>query len=375
MGAEAQVTVSRLPDRTVRVELAGRWRMGRGLPASAAVIKAIDDPPGATRAVLVATGVTAWDSSLVALIERVLAHCRQLGIAADTSALPEGLRRLLSLAEATPAQAPPPPPAPLPWLARIGVRASDAWQAFLRLNAFTGEVAFSLARLFTGRARVRGVDLLGELESAGAGALTIVAVVSVLLGAIVAFVADVTLGRFAARLYIADAVAIGMVRELGPMMTAIVMTGRSGSAYAAQLGTMKVGYEIDALTTMPLPPIDFLVLPRVVALTLMIPLLAIYADFIGIVAGGVVAVAGGSNAAQYAHEVRTALGLTMFWLGLIKSTVFGAVVAICGCMQGMQAEKGAAAVGEAATRTVVASIVWIIAIDGVFAVIFKVLRI
>src|SRR5262249_30255999 len=149
---------------------------------------------------------------------------------------------------------------------------------------------------------------------------------SFLLGVIVAFVALVTLQRFAATLYVADAVTIGVVRELGPIMTAIVMAGRSGSAYAAQLGTMKVTQEVDALTTMALPPTDFLVLPRVLALSLMLPILTVYADFIAIGSGGLVVLGSGGSVVQYGHEVSTSIKLSLFGVSFIKSMVFGAIV-------------------------------------------------
>jgi phospholipid/cholesterol/gamma-HCH transport system permease protein len=375
MATQGDVTAARLPDASVQVRVAGRWHMGRGLALPDKVAHAIDGPPIAARLSFDATGLTAWDSSLLVIVERVVAHCRQRGVPVDNAALPDGLRRLLALSEATPAQRPPPAPPPSPPLARLGTRAIAHWRACLRLLAFMGEVTFSLARLLTHQARVRNVDLLGELQEAGARSLSIAAVVSFLLGVIVAFVAVVTLERFGATLYVADAVTIGMVREFGPIMTAVVMAGRSGSAYAAQLGTMKVTQEVDALTTMALPPIDFLVLPRVLALSLMLPLLTVYSDFIAIGAGGLIVMANGESIVKYLHEVPTSISLSMFWISFIKSTVFGAVVAISGCMHGLRAQKGAAAVGDAATATVVTSIVWIIAIDGVFAVILNVLKV
>jgi phospholipid/cholesterol/gamma-HCH transport system permease protein len=237
-----------------------------------------------------------------------------------------------------------------------------------------GEVAFSLARFFSHRARVRRIDLYAELQDAGARSLSIVAVVSFLLGVIVSFVASVTLRRFGADLYVADTVTIGMVREMGPIMTAVVMSGRSGSAYAASIGTMKVTQEVDALTTMALPPSDFLVLPRVLALSLMMPLLTVYSDFIAIGSGSLIVLLNGKNIVEYLHEVGSAIKLPMFWVSFIKSVVFGVVVAVSGCAHGLRVSKGAAAVGEAATATVVTCIVWIIAIDGVFAVVLYVLK-
>jgi phospholipid/cholesterol/gamma-HCH transport system permease protein len=375
MAATGEMTVARLPDATVLVRVAGRWRMGRGLFVPDAVDRALAEPPGARAIAFDARALTAWDSSLLVLVERVLERGRQHGVAADTTGLPEGLRRLLALSQATVGQAPPPPPSPPPPLARLGARALAQVAAFGALLRFLGELAFSLARLVTGRARMRPQDLLLELEGAGTRSLAIVAIVSFLLGMILAFVGGVTLRPFGAAIYVANVVTVAMVRELGPVMTAIVMAGRTGSAYAAQLGTMKVTQEIDALTTMALPPTDFLVLPRALALSLMLPLLVVYADFIALAGGGLVAVGTGASLLEYARQAKGAIPLDTFFIGLTKSVVFGIIVAVCGCIQGLRATRSAAAVGDAATRAVVDSIVWIIAVDGLFAVVLDIMGI
>jgi phospholipid/cholesterol/gamma-HCH transport system permease protein len=374
MSAPGDVSVARLPDASVRVRVAGHWDLHRGLAVPEEVVHAIDGPPHATRLTFDTTELEAWDTSLLVLVEQVIAHCRERGVAVDTSGLPAGLRRLLALSEATPGQRPPPLPSRPPLLARIGNRAVERWHEFVRFLAFTGELSYSLARFVTHRARVRMIDVVGEVEAAGPRSLSIVAVVNFLLGVILAFVAQVTFQRFGATIYVADAVTIGMVRELGPIMTAVVMAGRSGSAYAAQLGTMKVTQEVDALTTMALPPSDFLVLPRVLALSLMMPLLTVYADFVGIGAGALVVLLSGGSVGQYFHEASTSIKLSLFEVCFVKTIVFGAIVAISGCMHGLRASKGAAAVGDAATATVVSSVVWIIVIDGVFAVILYVVK-
>jgi phospholipid/cholesterol/gamma-HCH transport system permease protein len=376
MAAAGGVSVSRLPDATVLVKLAGRWRLARGLPAPDAIDRAIVGPPAAARVAFDAAELDAWDSSLLVLIERVLDRCRHRGVPADTGGLPAGLRRLLALSHAVTGQRPPPPAAPSPPLARAGTRALDRVGAFVQLLTFLGELAYSLVRFVTGRARVRTQDLLAEVQGAGAQSLGIVAVVSFLLGMILAFVGGVTLRPFGASIYVANVVTVAMVRELGPVMTAIVMAGRTGSAYAAQIGTMKVTQEVDALTTMALPPADFLVLPRVLALSMMMPLLVVYADFIAISGGALVAVAtGGSTPVEYGRQAQGAITLTTFAVGFAKSVVFGIIVAVSGCVEGLRASKSAAAVGEAATGAVVASIIWIIAADGLFAVVLNVLKI
>jgi phospholipid/cholesterol/gamma-HCH transport system permease protein len=356
------------------VRVAGRWALHGGLAVPEQVVHAIDGPPPATSLTFDATELAAWDTSLLVLVALIVARCRERGVTIDTSGLPASLRRLLALSETTAARRPPPLPARPRLLARIGNRALERWHETVRLLVFTGELSLSLARFVTHRARVRMIDVIGEIEAAGPKSLSIVAVVNFLLGVILAFVAQVTFQRFGATIYVADAVTIGMVRELGPIMTAVVMAGRSGSAYAAQLGTMTVTQEVDALTTMALPPSDFLVLPRVLALSLMMPLLTVYADFVAIGAGAFVVLLGGGSATQYFHEASTSIKLPLFAISFVKTMVFGAIVATSGCMHGLRATKGAAAVGDAATATVVSSIVWIIVIDGVFAVLLYVLK-
>ena len=370
-GADREVTVTRLPDDSVTVRVAGRWRLQQGGLASVEPVeRALAGPPVASGLRFDARDLGSWDTSLVLLIERVLDRSRARGVEVDRSGLPEGLQRLMALGEAGPGTARLPPASQPPsLLERVGNAALDGAAATVALLAFVGELTIAFGRLLARRARFRAVDLIGELQAAGAGALPIVSIVSLLLGMILAFVGDVTLRPFGASLYVANVVTVAMVRELGPAMTAIVMAGRTGSAYAAQLGTMRVTQEIDALVTMGLPPMEFLVLPRMIALTLMIPLLCCYADAVALLGGSLVSAATGVAPVEYLRQVRKAIPLGTVWLGLGKSLLFGALVAIAGCREGLGAGRSAAAVGRAATAAVVTSIVWIIAADGVLAVV------
>jgi phospholipid/cholesterol/gamma-HCH transport system permease protein len=225
-----------------------------------------------------------------------------------------------------------------------------------------------------GRARCRREDILREMTSASAGALPIVSVVSGLLGVILAFVGSVTLSAFGAAIYVADVVAVGMVRELGAVVTAVVMAGRTGSAYASEISTMNVTQETDALVTLGIDAIDFLVLPRMLALVVMMPLLYLYANAVAMIAGGVVAVGLlGLTPEIYIHQTRASLPLYVVGFGLVKSAAFGVIVALAGCMEGMRSGRSAADVGRAATEAVVQSIIWIIAADGAAAVLFYVI--
>jgi phospholipid/cholesterol/gamma-HCH transport system permease protein len=372
MGAGRSVKVVEGPDATAEVDLAGSWQLHGGPPG----IEAAFHPPESARRLTFNTSALAdWDSSLVVFLTRVLASCRAGNVEVDRAGLPEGVRRLLVLSEARSGSRPPPPAPPPSFLARLGAAGEAVVASGHEVLSFTGEVTLSLGRLLAGDARYRRIDLLAEMQSAGAGALPIVLVVGFLLGMILAFVGDTTLAPFGASVYVANVVTIGMVRELGPVMTAIVMAGRTGSAYAAQLGTMRVTEELDALRTTGLSPMDFLVMPRVLALSLMMPLLAVLADFVAMAGGLLVATGRHHGVLEYLRQSQGAIDLRTFWIGMMKSAVFGVLVAMAGCLQGLKAGKSAAAVGDAATRAVVTSIVWIIVLDGSFAVLLYVLGI
>jgi phospholipid/cholesterol/gamma-HCH transport system permease protein len=262
------------------------------------------------------------------------------------------------------------------FLARVGI----GWTSFTRSAgdalAFIGEATLSLLRLFTGHAQFRRGDLVLIIQQVGAEALPIVALISVLVGLILAFVGSIQLQMFGAQVYVANLVAIGMTREMGAMMTGIIMAGRTGAAFAAQLGTMQVNEEIDALKTLGIEPTDFLVLPRMVALILMMPLLCVYADVLGIFGGFLVGVGMlDISPVQYWNQTLAWLRPGGVLLGIGKSAIFGIIIAVSGCLRGMQCGRSAAAVGSAATSSVVTAIVWIIVADGLFAVVTNVLPI
>jgi len=225
-----------------------------------------------------------------------------------------------------------------------------------------------------GRAYFRRSDLALILQDCGAQALPIVSLISFLVGLILAFMGAVQLQQFGAQTFVANLVGLGMSREMGAMMVGIIMAGRTGAAFAAQLGTMRVNEEIDALTTMGISPMDFLVLPRMLALVVMLPLLCLYADLLGILGGLVVGVGMlDLGLVQYVVQTREALAPMDFVLGLIKSAVYGALVAIAGCLRGMQCGNSSAAVGTAATSAVVTSIVWIVVASAILTLIYDAL--
>jgi phospholipid/cholesterol/gamma-HCH transport system permease protein len=238
------------------------------------------------------------------------------------------------------------------------------------LVIFVGELAAALARAALQPRVARWRDTLRIAESVGVNALPIVALIGFLMGLIMAFQAAIPLGQFGAQIFVANLIGLAILRELGPLMTAIVLAGRSGSAFAAELGTMKVREELDALKTMGLEPVPFLVVPRVIAAVLMTPLLTIFADLVGLVGGVVVLLSLGFPLITFWNQLQLAVGYGDLLGGLAKSFVFGVLVAAIGCLRGLQTQTGASAVGEATTRAVVSGIILIVIADGVFSVIY-----
>lgn len=240
---------------------------------------------------------------------------------------------------------------------------------------FVGELVWGLLRALRHPGRVRWDDLFHVVETAGVNALPIIGLIGFLLGLILAFQAAVPMSQFGAGIFVANLVALSLARELGPLMTAIMLAGRSGSSFAAELGTMKVNDEIDALVTMGLNPVFFLAVPRVLAGIVIAPLLTLFSIAFGLVGAGIMVMSMGYPLVTYVNRVVSAVTMVDFLGGLAKSVVFGVVVAAVGCMRGLQTRAGAQAVGESTTSSVVSSIVLIAVIDGIFAVLFYVLGI
>jgi len=358
----------------VSLTLAGDWL--REGPAVSVTGTAPDRAP--TRYQTDALG--SHDSTLPAFI---LAHLRTLKAPtegdpqpAPLDGLPDNLRCLLQLALAVPEDGGAHPDIrPQSRLETIGNATLSAWQSGISLLDFVGQAVLSLGRFVRGRARFRTSDFWMTLQQCGVEALPIVSLISFLIGLILAFVGSVQLAHFGADLYVADLVGISMVREMGVVMTAIIMSGRTGAAFAAHIGSMKANEEIDALRTFGFDPFDFLVLPRILALVLMMPLLTVYADLVGILGGMLVGAASGIPPVLYWTETVASLNITNASLGVLKSPFFGAAIAISGCMQGMRAGNSSAAVGEATTRAVVTAITSVIVLDSAFAAIFTLLDI
>ena len=364
-------------DAALEVKLAGAWRLRGGLPSASLLERELDGAPRIKSVAFDTKELESWDSSVLAFLVDISALCRQRGIQMDTAGLPSGLHRLLNLAEAVPEKkGARKESVATPLLQRVGNTAIGAGSSLAEMLAFLGDMTLTFFRLWRMKVRFRAVDLILFIQQAGVEALPIVSLISFLVGVILAFVGAVQLKQFGAQIYVADLVGIAMVREMGAMMTGIIMAGRTGAAFAAQLGTMKVTQEIDAFATMGFSPLEFLVLPRVLALVLMMPLLCLYSDIVGVLGGAAIGVGMlDLSWTTYLRETTNAISLTDVFGGVFKASVYGVLIALSGCLRGLQCGNSSSAVGDAATSAVVTGIVAIVLACGVFAVVFYVLGI
>ena len=368
--AGVDLEYARAPDGTLRLALAGDWRLGRGIPEPGRVLGEVEQGPPPRKVIFDTRALAGWDSGLLTFLRALLSRFAQLGVEVDERGLPDGVRRLLALAAAVPARMDVRAESRMPFLARVGDVALAAWRAGGETLAFVGDAFLSVVRLLTGRARFRRSDFLLVVQDCGARALPIVSLVNLLVGLILAFVGAIQLRAFGAQIYVADLVGIGTVREIAAIITGVIMTGRTGASFAAELGTMQVNEEIDALRTLGIPPMDFLVLPRLLGLTLMMPLLCLYADVMGILGGLIVAVTMlDIGATQYYLETRRVIHLGDLSLGLFMGGVFGVLIAVTGCMRGLGSSRSASGVGQATTSAVVTGIVSIVVATALITVV------
>lgn len=361
----------------LRIGLTGEWKTGPP-PSPAAVLgSSLASGAGVARIVFDTSGLAGWDSGLLTFLLQLCERCSAAGIAVERDGLPPGVRRLLNLATAVPERKGARRESRREsFLARVGAAAERSGRSSRDAFAFIGEVTVAVFRMFRGKARFRRSDLLETIQECGAQALPIVSLISLLVGLILAFVGAIQLKMFGAQIYVADLVGIAMVREMAAIMTGIIVTGRTGASFAAKLGTMQVNEEIDAMRTMGFSPIEFLVLPRMVALFLMMPLLCLYADLMGVLGGMIVGVTMlDLGVVQYFLQTQAAVKLDNLWIGLFSSAVFGVLVALAGCLRGIQCGRSASAVGEATTSAVVTGIVSIIVATAVITVVCNVLGI
>ncbi len=365
------LAVVRQRDDGVLVVLGGDWRLEHDAPRFESLKEAA--LPVAARIGGTGRGMRfdtsrlgAWDSSLLVFLDHAFEYCETRGIEFDDSGLPESITRLLALSRAVPERVAGVGAPELSRVARVGQAGLSAWDATRGAVTFTGQVTDGVVRLLLGRLRLRWRDFWVVVQSNGWGALPIVTLIAFLIGVIIAFLGVVVLRRFGAGFYVSYLVGYGMLREMGALMTGIIMAGRTGAAFAAELGSMKITEEIDAFTTLGVSPVDHLVLPRVLGLFVMMPLLVIYADFIGIAGGMLVAVTLlDLTPTQFVGGLLSAVSFSDGLLGVFKGSIFGLIIGLAGCMKGLQTGSDASAVGRSATSAVVLGITLIIVANAV----------
>jgi phospholipid/cholesterol/gamma-HCH transport system permease protein len=372
----AKLAVEQTKPGVLVARLSGNWS-GSTVPNSDVILKALSEVPPAKALEFDTAALSGWDSRFVALVGKCIEIARGHHTEVRCEGLPKSARRLLRLANLLPEKTEAHRVVVKePFLRKVGERTIVDWEATVGLFTFLGQNIMALVSLLRRRAQFRWADAFLVMEQTGPQALAIVAMINFLVGLILAFVGATELQRFGATIYVADLVGIATVREMGCIMTGIILCGRTGAAFAAQLATMKVNEELNALQTFGISTIEFLVLPRMIALMLMMPFLCIFADLISIAGGFVVSVGLlDITSTEYLRRTIDAIQLNSFLLGIVKGSFFGFLVAYTGCLRGMQSGYTAADVGEASTRAVVAGISAIIASDGVFAVLSNALHI
>ena len=367
---------TRTEGATLVLLISGDWLLRLERPSFDAVESALAGESAITSLRVEGAQVGQWDTALLLFVRKCHDQAMHRSLEFTFGVLPEGVADMVDLSLAVPEAEATPPVAQSNWFTHIGGRTLAVCAGFGRYCDFIGRFCLDVATFLRGGSQLRKRDFLALLQATGPQALGIVSLLSFLMGLIVAFVGVVQLQKFGADIYVADLVGIAMTRELAAVMLGVIMAGRTGAAFAAQIGSMKVNEEVDALTCFGISSMQFLVLPRVFALILMMPLLCVCADLVSIFGGMVVAVGiSDVTATQYINQIQAAVALNDFMVGIFKSVIFGIIVAVAGCYRGLHCGKDASAVGLAATSAVVTGITWLVVADAIFAVAFQIIGI
>ena len=340
---------------------------------TAEIVQQIDFVKGSSVKKLnfIAEDLQNWDSSLLSFVWHVCQKAKQSAIQIDISKLPDNLQELLKLADADDRKPNKKTADDLSLVEKVGQKTINIYKDIRKVLTYMRKVNASLLRFFTARSVARKIDFFAALNDCGPKAVPIVLLISFLVGLILAFVGAVQLQTFGAQIYVASLVTIGMCRIMGAIMVGIIIAGRTGSAYAATIGTMQVNEELDALETMGISKTDFLVLPRLFALIISMPILTMISDFAGMIGGAFVGVfLMGLPNQEYWKYAFNAFTLNNFLVGIFHGFCFGIIIALSGCYSGLTCGRNADSVGVATTNSVVNSIVYMIIATGIITVIF-----
>ncbi|NLX19212.1 MAG: ABC transporter permease [Desulfobulbus sp.] len=363
MTRQARYTLEYPHQGTLIIRFAGTWTLHSNIPSSQELSSHIGQDINSIA--FACDELEKWDTRLLIFLKTTLTRAYKHNIRVDEDGLPPGVRRLLTLSKAVPEQTASSRPATDNLVTRVGRSTLQAGSQLREIATFTGEILLALLGLLQGKVSFKPRDFFYFVQVCGVESLPIVSLIAVLVGVILSFVGAVQLQMFGAQIYVANLVGLGMVLEMGALMSGVIIAGRIGASYAAQLGTMQVNEEIDALRTMGISPVGFLVLPRMLALMLMLPLLCVYADIMGILGGSIIGVTMlDLSLIEYLEQTRKTIQLSQFGQGILKASVFGILIGFAGCLRGMQCGRSALAVGEATTSAVVTSIVLIVVSDS-----------
>jgi len=362
--------------QTLLIKFSGDWHISAGLFSESEVTKELTSHPDITQINFSVAEDLKWDSGLIAFLFRLIRECDQKKIQVTRDGLPREAQKLLALALKEHEKTPSTPQVPPSYLEGIGQRMLQVDQSLRSGLNFLGDITISFCYLIIGKVFFRWDDFSLLVKICGIDTLLLVSLISLLVGMILAFVASIQLKMFGAQIYIADIVGIAMVRVLSAVMTGIIVSGRIGASFAAELGMMQANEEIDALKTLGVSPVEFLVIPRVLALVLMMPILTIYADLMAVLGGFLISIwMFHLNPLEYLTHTQHAVKLSYVWIGLIHSFVFGVIIAIAGCLRGIECKRDAAGVGNAATSAVVTSITGIVIATAIITFICQVLKV
>lgn len=360
--------------KTLLIKLKGDWRISAGLLSANEIFSQLASHPDIAQINLSVSQEVKWDSGLISFLFKLIRECDRKNIHVAREGLPLGAQKLLALALKVHEKNISSPKVREPFLEKIGEKVLQINKNLREWLDFLGDMAVSLGRLITGKSYFRWDDFMLIVQRCGVETLLLVSLISLLVGMILAFVGSIQLKLFGAQIFIADIVGIAMVRVLSAVMTGIIVSGRIGASFAAELGMMQTNEEIDAFKTLGVSPVEFLVIPRVLALVMMMPILTIYADLMGVL-GGLVISAGmlHLNPVEYLNHTQQAVKLSFVWVGLIHSLVFGVIVAIAGCLCGIKCERNAAGVGIATTSAVVIGITGIVIATAIITFVCQIL--
>lgn len=360
--------------KTLLIKLNGDWRISAGLISANEVTAQFISHPDIAQIKFSVLEELKWDSGLISFLLKLTRECERKNIIVVGEGLPPEAQKLLALALKVREKNIPVQKAHESFLERSGQKVLQIDESLRSGLDFLGDIAVSFGRLITGKAYFRWDDFTLIVQRCGVDALLLVSLISLLVGMILAFVGSIQLKMFGAQIFISDIVGIAMVRVLSAVMTGIIMAGRIGASFAAELGMMQTNEEIDAFKTWGISPVEFLVVPRILALVIMMPILTIYADLMGVLGGYVISVGLlHLNGAEYLSRTQGAVKLSYVWVGLVHSLVFGVIVAVSGCMRGIKCERNAYGVGTATTSAVVTGITGIVIATAIITFICQLL--